>query len=174
MKRFHVHVGVANLDQSIQFYAAMFGAPPTIQKTDYAKWMLEDPRVNFAISARGAATGVNHLGMQAESAEELAEIHSRLQAADNAIVAEVGANCCYTKSDKYWVQDPSGIAWESFHSLGSVPFFNGATELTAEGELNVTTATFAVKTDACCAPKPVTVAMPKIAAKPMNAGCCNG
>jgi catechol 2,3-dioxygenase-like lactoylglutathione lyase family enzyme len=174
MKRFHVHVGVANLDQSIQFYAAMFGAPPTIQKKDYAKWMLEDPRVNFAISARGTSTGVNHLGMQAESAEELAEIHSRLQAADDAVVAEEGANCCYAKSDKYWVQDPSGIAWESFHTLGSVPFFSGETVPTPAVKLGVATVAPDAKSAACCAPKTVTVAMPKLAAKPMHTGCCNG
>lgn len=171
MKRFHVHVGVANLDQSIQFYAAMFGAAPTVQKPDYAKWMLEDPRINFAISARGAATGINHLGIQAESADELAEIHTRLQAADSAIVAEEAANCCYVKSDKYWVQDPSGIAWESFHSLGSVPFFNG--ESAAESAIEVKPEV-AVSANACCAPKTVAIAMPKLAAKPLNTICCNG
>ena len=103
MKRFHVHVAVSNLEHSTRFYSAMFGTPPTVLKTDYAKWMLDDPRVNFAISERADAQGVNHLGVQADSAEELEEIHTRLQSADTAIAAEVGANCCYAKSDKYWV-----------------------------------------------------------------------
>ena len=123
MKRFHVHVAVNNLEQSTRFYSAMFGAAPTVQKPDYAKWMLDDPRINFAISERANAAGLNHLGFQADSDEELQEIHARLQDADTAITAEVGANCCYAKSDKYWVQDPSGIAWESFHSLDTIPVY---------------------------------------------------
>lgn len=123
MKRFHVHVAVSDLKQSTQFYSAMFGMAPTVLKDDYAKWMLDDPRVNFAISERANAAGLNHLGFQAESDAELEEIHTRLQSADAAIVAEKGANCCYAKSDKYWVQDPSGIAWESFRSLATIPFY---------------------------------------------------
>lgn len=123
MKRFHVHVAVSNIEKSAQFYSAMFGMQPTVKKNDYAKWMLDDPRVNFAISERGSKLGVNHLGFQAETDVELEEIHARLKSADAAIVAEEGANCCYAKSDKYWVEDPSGIAWESFRSLGSIPFF---------------------------------------------------
>jgi len=123
MKRFHVHVAVRDLEKSTRFYSAMFGRAPTVSKPDYAKWMIEDPRLNFAISTRGGAVGVNHLGFQAESAEELEEIHTRLQSADTAGTAEQGANCCYARSDKYWVADPSGLAWESFHSLGSIPFY---------------------------------------------------
>ena len=174
MKRFHVHVGVANLDKSIQFYAAMFGAAPTVTKHDYAKWMLEDPRINFAISSRGGQTGINHLGLQAESADELAEIHTRLQAADSAIVAEEAANCCYVKSDKYWVQDPEGVAWESFHSLSEVPFFSGDfDDKSAASSAVMETPTPASKS-ACCAPRTIAMATPIVAAKPLNTGCCNG
>src|SRR5215470_14018171 len=124
MKRFHVHVAVTDLQKSVKFYSAMFGAEPSVVKPDYAKWMLEDPRLNFAISQRGHAPGVNHLGMQAETDDELESIHANLQRADGSIVAEKGALCCYAKSDKYWVTDPQGIAWESFRSLGSVPLFS--------------------------------------------------
>jgi catechol 2,3-dioxygenase-like lactoylglutathione lyase family enzyme len=123
MKRFHVHVAVKDLDQSKRFYSAMFGAEPTVVKPDYAKWMLDDPRINFAISQRGSALGVNHLGVQADTDEELAAIHTNLQRADGTVVAEKGAQCCYATSDKYWVTDPQGIAWESFRSLGTVPFY---------------------------------------------------
>ena len=123
MKRFHVHVTVADLEKSTRFYAAMFGAPPSVEKHDYAKWMLDDPRINFAISTRSGTTGLNHLGFQAETDDELQDIHTRLQQADTSIVAEAGADCCYAKSDKYWVQDPSGIAWESFRTLDSIPVY---------------------------------------------------
>ena len=125
MKRFHVHVAVPDLQQAIRFYSTMFGAEPSVVKEDYAKWMLEDPRVNFAISQRGEASGVNHLGFQVDNASELTEIHSRLQAADSGVVEEKNASCCYARSDKYWVTDPAGVPWESFHSLGTVPFFHG-------------------------------------------------
>ena len=125
MKRFHVHVGVANLDQSISFYSGLFGAPPTVRKDDYAKWMIEDPRVNFAISTRGGEVGVNHLGLQADSADELAGIREQFAAADEASLQdEPAANCCYAKSDKHWVTDPQGIAWEGYHTLGEVRYFN--------------------------------------------------
>lgn len=124
MKRFYVHVGVADLAASTRFYTAMFGMQPTVKKTDYAKWMLDDPRINLAISERGGKAGIHHLGFQAENEAELKEIHTRLQSADTAIVAEEGANCCYAKSDKYWVQDQSGFAWESFCSLDTIPHFD--------------------------------------------------
>ena len=123
MKRFHVHVAVKDLEQSKRFYSAMFGAEPTVVKPDYAKWMLDDPRVNFAISQRSQTLGVNHLGVQAETDEELEGIHAKLQEADGTIVAEKGVHCCYATSDKYWVTDPQGVAWESFRSLGTVPFY---------------------------------------------------
>jgi len=123
MKRFHVHVAVDDLSKSIAFYSAMFGEQPAVVKPDYAKWMLEDPRVNFAISVRGLARGVNHLGFQAEDEAELEAIRANLQRADTAVVPEKGAHCCYAKSDKYWVTDPQGIAWETFRSLGTIPLF---------------------------------------------------
>lgn len=141
MKRFHVHVAVPDLQQSIRFYSTMFGAEPSVVKPDYAKWMLEDPRVNFAISRRGAEAGVNHLGFQVDEAAELDEIHGRLENAEAAMLEEKGVACCYARSDKYWVTDPAGIAWESFHSLGSVPFYHGE----AQHEEAAST---------CCAPGP--------------------
>jgi hypothetical protein len=143
MKRFHVHVAVAELQQSMRFYSALFGAEPSVVKADYAKWMLDDPRVNFAISQRGSRAGINHLGLQAETEEELESIHANLRLADGAIVAEKGVTCCYATSDKYWITDPQGIAWESFRSLGAVPLYDGGSEAesTACG----------VKPNACCA-----------------------
>jgi catechol 2,3-dioxygenase-like lactoylglutathione lyase family enzyme len=126
MKRFHVHVAVPDLAASINFYSKLFAAEPSVKKSDYAKWMLDDPRINFAISQRGAKLGVNHLGFQVDSGEELEALHAQLEAADRGVVAEMGANCCYAKSDKYWVTDPAGVAWESFHSLGTIPLFGGA------------------------------------------------
>ena len=125
MKRFHVHVAVPDLSQGIRFYSTVFGAEPAVVKPDYAKWMLEDPRVNFAISQRGGAAGVNHLGFQVDEPAELEQIHARLQQADAEVVEEKDASCCYARSDKYWVKDPAGIAWESFRSLGTVPFYGG-------------------------------------------------
>jgi len=132
MKRFHVHVAVQDLEQSIRFYSALFGAEPAVKKLDYAKWILEDPRINFAISNRRDTTGVDHLGLQAENGAELEEIGTRLAQADVSITAQKGANCCYAKSDKYWTVDPQGIAWESFHTLEGVPLYGADTRATAE------------------------------------------
>jgi catechol 2,3-dioxygenase-like lactoylglutathione lyase family enzyme len=123
MKRLHVHVAVHDLQQSIRFYSALFASQPSVTKDDYAKWMLEDPRVNFAISTRGGKAGLDHLGIQAENGGELEEIGSRLAQADVSTLEQKGASCCYAKSDKYWTIDPQGIAWESFHTLGTVPVF---------------------------------------------------
>lgn len=155
MKRFHVHIAVPDLAASIRFYSTLFGVEPAVRKDDYAKWMLDEPRVNFAISQRGGATGVNHLGFQVDSGEELEALHARLEAADRAVVAEPGANCCYARSDKYWVTDPAGIAWESFHTLGTIPMFGAAREERDQG--------------ACCTPAAATAAMP--ASK--RAACCS-
>ena len=138
MKRFHVHVAVQDLAASVRFYSSMFGAEPSVAKPDYAKWMLDDPRINFAISQRGAAAGVNHLGIQVDSAEEVAVLRKQVAAADIQARDEVGATCCYAKSDKYWVQDPQGVAWETFHTLGGIPVF---------GEHSASAAT------ACCVPE---------------------
>lgn len=123
MKRLQFHVAVDNLDKSIRFYSGMFGVDPTVVKSDYAKWMLDDRRVNFAISHRGAETGLNHLGIQLESAGELSDMQSRLTSLHSDVEKEEEVACCYAKSDKYWVTDPSGIAWETFHTLDSIPVF---------------------------------------------------
>jgi catechol 2,3-dioxygenase-like lactoylglutathione lyase family enzyme len=132
MKRFHVHLGVEDLERSVRFYAQLFGAEPVVRKHDYAKWMLDDPRVNFAISRRGAGAGANHLGVQVDSDAELAGVRAQFEAADAATtVAEPGASCCYAKSDKHWVTDPQGIAWEAFHTLGTIPTFAGESEPSA-------------------------------------------
>ena len=133
MKRLHVHVAVDNLADSIGFYSKMFAAEPTVLKSDYAKWMLDDPRVNFAISQRGLDVGVNHLGIQVESADELAEMEARLAALHTPMLAQENAPCCYAKSNKYWVEDPSGLAWETFHTLDSIPVY-GEHSLNGSGE----------------------------------------
>lgn len=117
MKRLHVHVGVTDLDQSISFYSALFGAPPTLVRDDYAKWMLDDPRVNFAISHGHAAPGIEHLGIQAETAEELAEVTARLTDAARPVLQEGETTCCYARSEKSWTSDPQGVVWEAFHTM---------------------------------------------------------
>ena len=131
MKRMHLHIAVDDLAQSIRFYSTLFGAAPTINKPDYAKWMLEDPKVNFAISQRGAKPGLDHIGIQVESDSELDDIRQRLERADLAMLTEAGTTCCYAKSDKHWVQDPSGIAWETYRTLDSAPTFNEQPERAA-------------------------------------------
>lgn len=120
MNRLHVHVAVRDLNESIRYYSTLFGAEPTVRKHDYAKWMLDDPRANFAISAHGRLPGVDHLGIQVEAPEQLTEITARLQAAENSVKQEADAHCCYARSDKTWSTDPSGIRWESFHSHGEI------------------------------------------------------
>jgi lactoylglutathione lyase len=140
MKRFHVHLHVDNLEKSIGFYSALFAAEPTRLESDYAKWMLDDPRINFAISTRGAATGIDHIGIQTDDAAELAELKARGTAAGMTLMDEGEATCCYAKSEKYWVTDPQGIAWEHFHTLGNIPVFSEANAITAE------------PASACCAP----------------------
>jgi len=123
MKRFHMHISVEDLEKNVRFYSQLFNTEPTVLKDDYAKWALDDPAVNFAISSRGARTGLDHVGIQTETNEELTRLREQLEAADIRGIAEEGANCCYSRSDKYWVQDPQGIAWETFHSLASIPMF---------------------------------------------------
>jgi len=127
MKRLHVHVSVHDLEQSIRFYSSLFASEPSVKKDDYAKWMLDDPRVNFAISNRSSKKGVDHLGIQAENGGELEELGARLAQADVSVTAQKGASCCYAKSDKYWTLDPQGIAWESFHTLDSAPVYGADT-----------------------------------------------
>ena len=147
MKRFHVHIAVANLEESVSFYRTLFAAEPTVLKPDYAKWMLHDPRVNFAISTRGRQPGLDHLGIQAENNDELGELRDRLDAAALPAVAQEQAACCYARSDKHWTVDPQGIAWESFHSLATIPVFGGD-NVPSQDE---------AKASACCAPAIETV-----------------
>lgn len=154
MKRLHVHVSVDNLTDSIKFYSGMFASKPTVLKSDYAKWKLDDPRMNFAISQRGAEVGLNHLGIQVESASELGEMQSRLESLQPGVEKEEEVACCYAKSDKYWVTDPSGIAWETFHTLDTIPVF-GKPDKTepAMDACCVPLAKITLKADApCCVP----------------------
>ena len=155
MKRFHAHVSVGDLQENIRFYSSLFGAEPSVVKGDYAKWMLEDPRVNFAISTRGDKPGLNHLGIQAESDAELKELSFRLIEAQAPMLEQKEAACCYAKSDKYWTFDPQGLAWETFHSLGTVPIYGEETR-GANAQTTaccIPLAQLAVKDEgACCVP----------------------
>jgi catechol 2,3-dioxygenase-like lactoylglutathione lyase family enzyme len=144
MKRLHVHVGVTDIDSSVRFYSTLFGTEPTVTKDDYAKWMLEDPRVNFAISSGNAHKGIEHLGIQADSKSELVDVYGRLKAADRPVVEEGCTTCCYAKSEKSWIADPDGVLWEAFHTTGGSTVYGDSPELTA---LSVDAAE-----DACCAP----------------------
>lgn len=141
MKRFHVHVSVDDIAGNVRFYTSVFGVGPIVEKSDYAKWMLEDPRINFAISNRGGKSGVNHLGLQVDSADELAVLRAQIAGADIAADDEPAAQCCYALSDKYWIEDPQGVAWETFHTLGDIPVFG---QDAAEPD--------APPANACCAP----------------------
>jgi catechol 2,3-dioxygenase-like lactoylglutathione lyase family enzyme len=123
--RFHVHLHVADLAQSIGFYSKLFAAEPARHESDYAKWMLEDPPVNFAISTRGEAGRIDHLGIQTDNAVDLAELQARARNADLALEVEGETSCCYARSDKHWVTDPQGVAWEHFHTLADIPTFGG-------------------------------------------------
>lgn len=164
MKRLHVHIAVDDLPRSVAFYSTLFAAQPTVLKDDYAKWMLEDPRVNLAISARGAAVGVEHLGIQAETGEELAEVYARLKEADAPVLEEGATVCCYAQSEKSWVNDPAGVPWEVFHTVGESAVYGGGPEA-ADGRLASTPTGMAVPAAACC-PTPA----PSIETAP--AGCC--
>lgn len=140
MKRFHVHVHVDDLEASLAFYSKMFGSQPTRRENDYAKWMLEDPRVNFAISTRGGSPGVDHLGFQADTEEELVEMKRRAESADMTLLDEGTTSCCYARSDKHWITDPQGIAWEHFLTLGDIPVFSEAKTAPAEASACCVTA----------------------------------
>jgi catechol 2,3-dioxygenase-like lactoylglutathione lyase family enzyme len=164
MKRFHVHVSVEKLDESIRFYASLFGMAPTVVQPDYAKWMLEEPRINFAISQRGHQLGVNHLGLQVDSDDELKAMRGQLAAADTGLVEQTGAACCYARSDKYWVTDPQGVAWETFHTLETVPMFGEDTRTSAvQGACCIPLAASESQDQAgaCCIPLPVAAAADK-------------
>ncbi|PKP81321.1 MAG: glyoxalase/bleomycin resistance/dioxygenase family protein [Alphaproteobacteria bacterium HGW-Alphaproteobacteria-18] len=152
MKRLHVHIAVDDLSRSVAFYSTLFAAPPSVMKDDYAKWMLDDPRVNLAISARGAAPGVEHLGIQTETGEELAEVYERLSRADAPVLEEGATVCCYAKSEKSWVSDPAGVPWEVFHTVGESAVYGGGPEVEG-GRLAASPTGMAVA--ACCpAPAP--------------------
>jgi hypothetical protein len=159
MKRFHVHVHVDDLQRSVAFYSRLFAADPARLEVDYAKWMLDDPRINFAISTRGSEKGIDHLGIQAEDAAELAELKARAHAADMALLDDGEVKCCYAHSDKYWITDPQGVAWEHFHTLGNVPMFGAPREV---GEDYGDASTCCASQDAAARPtsgKPVGVAV---------------
>ncbi len=147
MSRLHVHISVDDIDQNIRFYSALFGTPPSVTKDDYAKWDLQEPAVNFAISKRGATAGVDHVGIQANSDDELNAIQSRLEQAGITGKEQRDTACCYARSDKYWTLDPQGVAWEAFHSLDTIPTFNDGDAERGNG--------------ACCVP---TI--------PVSSGCC--
>jgi predicted enzyme related to lactoylglutathione lyase len=147
MKRMHVHVAVDDLPRAIGFYSALFATAPSVTKTDYAKWMLDDPRVNFAISTRGRQAGLDHLGIQAEDKSELNEIYARLHQAGGDIVAQGETSCCYAKSEKSWIDDPAGISWETFLTTGeSTDYGDGSGERVAR----------VAQPKACCAPEAAT------------------
>jgi catechol 2,3-dioxygenase-like lactoylglutathione lyase family enzyme len=154
MKRFHVHIRVDDLNASIAFYERLFSAPPTRVETDYAKWMLDDPRVNFAISTRGGQPGLDHLGFQTDTAEELVQLKDQAQSADMALIDEGQTSCCYAQSDKHWITDPQGIAWEHFHTLGNIPVFheNRAAQASSAVCCAPPTAQAAAASSACCGP----------------------
>jgi len=143
MKRFHVHVHVDDLAKSIGFYSKLFAAEPARVEGDYAKWMLEDPRINFAISTRGSKAGIDHLGFQTDDPEELAALKARAEAADMTLLDEGETTCCYARSEKHWVTDPQGIAWEQFRTLGDIPVFSEQAAAPAHA---------AATRNACCAP----------------------
>jgi catechol 2,3-dioxygenase-like lactoylglutathione lyase family enzyme len=164
MKRFHLHVAVDDLDANIRFYSTVFGMPPTVRKPDYAKWMVDDPRINFAISNRGQKIGLDHLGLQVDTDEELKALRQQVADAEIAAFDQPQATCCYAKSDKYWIKDPQGIAWETYHTLGEAQLYgddtarNGA-EPSAKSEVAP-----------CCAPRSesVVASIPL----PQKKSCC--
>ena len=165
MKRLHVHVAVDDLAQSIRFYAALFDAPPTVVKPDYAKWMLDDPRVNFAISTRGRQAGLDHLGIQVESKDELDEVYARLRKAGGPVIEQGETTCCYAKSEKSWIDDPAGIAWETFHTTGESTIYGDGT-----GERDARVA----HAKACCVPEAASASAccGSDAAVPASASAC--
>jgi catechol 2,3-dioxygenase-like lactoylglutathione lyase family enzyme len=167
MKRFHVHLSVGNLDESIRFYSTLFAAPPCVQQADYAKWMLEDPRINFAISTDRQPVGINHLGIQVDSDEELRDMHAQLKAADARLIQEDEQPCCYATADKYWVTDPTGVAWETFHTLRSIPVYGEDTRVFNHGasKVPVPSQTTGGKAE-CCGPTQ------KKDAGAASSGCC--
>lgn len=159
MKRMHIHIGVDDLAQSIAFYNALFGEEPNKTKTDYAKWMLDDPAINFAISTRAGKRGVDHLGIQVSEEGELSELRERLQRADMSVFDEGETVCCYARSDKSWLEDPAGIPWEAYQSMADVELFSAAGDEASAG-------------GACCAPASQTAATASVSVE--NSGACCG
>lgn len=157
MKRFHVHVAVSDLEQSIQFYSILFDTEPSVKKEDYAKWMLDDPRINFAISKRSAQPGLDHLGIQVDDEESLKEITLRLKQANQKILEQEKTTCCYAKSDKTWAHDPQGVAWESFYTIGEATTYGEDVQLPRQSKA------------ACCAPEAPEIVPVQISKKE----CCN-
>ena len=154
MKRLHVHVSVDDLDQSIQFYSALFAARPSVEKPDYAKWMLDDPRVNFAISKRGTPAGLDHFGIQVENQEELHEVYDRLKKADQPVLEQGTTTCCYAQSEKSWITDPQGLSWETFLTTGNSTVYGDSADLGAIRTTVAACCTPETPQAACCAPKP--------------------
>jgi catechol-2,3-dioxygenase len=146
MKRMHIHVAVEDIPRSVHFYSAMFAAQPTVIKDDYAKWMLEDPRVNFAISMHGAKPGLDHFGIQVESQDELHEVYQRLQEADSPVLEEGATTCCYAQSEKSWIADPQGISWETFLTTGESTTYGNSRSISAD------LVRVSQEATACCAP----------------------
>ena len=157
MKRMHVHVSVDNVPNAIGFYSALFALQPSVVKTDYAKWMLDDPRMNFAISTRGAQPGLDHLGIQVESQDELQDVYSRLRKAGGNVIEQGATTCCYAKSEKSWISDPAGISWETFLTSGESTNYGDSFEREAR----------IAHEKACCVPQAVT------APKPASACCAD-
>lgn len=169
MKRFHVHVHVEDLTRNIEFYSKMFGAQPARVEADYAKWMLDDPAVNFAISTRGhGRVGLDHLGIQVDNAQDLQALKAQAEAADLSLIDEGSTTCCYARSDKHWIVDPQGLPWEHFQTLGNIPTFNDRAAQDA--------ATQADQAAVCCAPAgqaPVTRGKPiGVPVKQAGSSCC--
>ena len=154
MKRMHVHVAVDDLETAVRFYSTLFAAEPSVVKPDYAKWMLDDPRVNFAVSMRGHKMGLNHLGIQVENESELAEVYGRLKAADRPVLEEGSTTCCYAQSEKSWINDPAGISWETFLTTGEATTYGSSRPAGAEPA-----------TVRCCEP-------PAATSQEAKAACC--
>lgn len=154
MKRLHVHVSVEDISQSVRFYSTLFAAEPAVTKPDYAKWMLDDPRVNFAISTRSAETGLDHLGIQVETPDELHEVYERLQQADRPVLVEGATTCCYAKLEKSWITDPQGLSWETFLTSGESTVYGDSVELGSIRTTSGACCTSETPQSACCAPKP--------------------
>ncbi len=151
MKLLHVHVSVEDIPQSVRFYSTLFAAEPAVVKPDYAKWMLDDPRVNFAISARGGQPGLDHFGIQVETPDELQEVYGRLQKADRPVLEEGATTCCYAKSEKAWITDPEGLSWETFLTSGPSTVYGDSADLGAIRTASGGLAPSATPGGACCA-----------------------